>query len=277
MRDFSDILILTDLDGTFFGDHATVVPRNVEAIERFKAAGGFFSISTGRVHTGLEKNIPGIGTLVNAPMACCNGAQLYDVRIRKTLEEKPMDPARSTALLRYLSEKYADAFYRISVPEGMLVTPDSAARSERLQLEMRNSSSFIIRDWDGLSDYTWYKIVFRGDSDLLDVMRKDAIRAGFGEMTFSKSAPTFFEVQGPGVNKGAMIPSLKAYCKAVSGKDVRVYACGDYENDIPMLRTADVSVCPANAIDSVKEMADMCLCGNNEGLIADLIERLEKE
>lgn len=49
MKDFSNILILTDLDGTFFGKHAKIIQRNIDAIEYFKAKGGRFSIATGRV------------------------------------------------------------------------------------------------------------------------------------------------------------------------------------------------------------------------------------
>jgi hypothetical protein len=40
---------------------------------------------------------------------------------------------------------------------------------------------------------------------------------------------------------------------------------------------ADVSVCPTNALDSVKEVSDYCLCHHTEGLIADLIELIEEE
>ena len=52
-------------------------------------------------------------------------------------------------------------------------------------------------------------------------------------------------------------------------------ACGDFENDIEMLAAADISVCPANACDKVKAIADYQLCSCGEGLIADIIEGLE--
>ena len=37
MTDFSDILLITDLDGTFFGAGGKLVPRNLEALARFRA------------------------------------------------------------------------------------------------------------------------------------------------------------------------------------------------------------------------------------------------
>ena len=60
------------------------------------------------------------------------------------------------------------------------------------------------------------------------------------------------------------------------GKPVRLFACGDYENDLTMLAAADVAVCPTNALDCVKAVADVCLCHHTEGLIANLIELIEK-
>ena len=44
-----------------------------------------------------------------------------------------------------------------------------------------------------------------------------------------------------------------------------------------MIKAADVGVCPSNALDEVKKVADLCLCSNEEGVIADLIEHIEAE
>ena len=38
---------------------------------------------------------------------------------------------------------------------------------------------------------------------------------------------------------------------------------------------ADIAVCPANACDEVKKIADFVLCDHNEGLIADVVAKIE--
>ena len=58
--------------------------------------------------------------------------------------------------------------------------------------------------------------------------------------------------------------------------EAKIYAVGDYENDIEMLKASDVSVCPANAMEYVKKSADMTLCDCNGGVIADLVEIIER-
>ena len=60
------------------------------------------------------------------------------------------------------------------------------------------------------------------------------------------------------------------------GKRKTLYAVGDYENDLEMLRASDVAVCPSNALDKIKDICDLCLCDNDTGVIADLIEYIDK-
>ena len=91
MKDFSNILILTDLDGTFFGKHAKIIQRNIDAIEYFKAKGGRFSIATGRVDMSLTLTIPTVRELVNAPVIACNGAYMYDFQNNTPLCEHFLD------------------------------------------------------------------------------------------------------------------------------------------------------------------------------------------
>ena len=73
-----------------------------------------------------------------------------------------------------------------------------------------------------------------------------------------------------------MLAALREYVEKNAGKPVRLFACGDYENDLTMLAAADVAVCPTNALDCVKAVADVCLCHHTEGLIANLVELIEK-
>ena len=51
---------------------------------------------------------------------------------------------------------------------------------------------------------------------------------------------------------------------------------GDYDNDIEMLEAADISACPSNANDNVKAISKLQLCSNDEGVIGDLVEWIEK-
>ncbi len=100
------------------------------------------------------------------------------------------------------------------------------------------------------------------------------IERKFGEsIAASKSWSTVVDVQSGTVNKGRALNTLR---DKYLPRGVRVYACGDYINDIQLLRVADVAACPSNAHEYIRSLCDMCLCSNDEGLIGELVERIDK-
>ncbi len=68
MKKFENMLIVTDLDGTFLSSKDTLVERNLRAIEYFKQNGGHFTVASGRVFEHIIGAIPNIRELVNAPV-----------------------------------------------------------------------------------------------------------------------------------------------------------------------------------------------------------------
>lgn len=277
MTDFSGYMIVTDLDGTFFGPHAAVIERNIEAVERFKAGGGIFTIATGRLSDAVEYVMPYMRTLVNAPVIACNGAELYDPETGKAIALRPLPPSTGK-VLDFIFEKYPEFGIRVSCPEGFLVSPDNLAASALLRKDISvTNPDRVLRlprgEWD---ETVWYKFVVRGEPEELEKLRDDLESFFPGDVSLSKSGLKMFEIQAPGTDKAVHIPFLREYARKKNGKNVFLFAAGDYENDIPMLLAADSGVCPANAIDRVKETADLRFCRNTEGLIADLVEYIEK-
>ena len=53
-----------------------------------------------------------------------------------------------------------------------------------------------------------------------------------------------------------------------------IVCVGDYENDIPMLRRANIGYAVANALDSVKSTADRVTAANTDDAIAHIISEL---
>ena len=82
------------------------------------------------------------------------------------------------------------------------------------------------------------------------------------------------EIQHPGVNKALGLQKLKKHLNGA--KKRTIIACGDFDNDIEMLQAADVAICPENALDGVKTVSHHVLGHCKNGLIADVIEAIEK-
>lgn len=279
MADLSNILIVTDLDGTFFGDHGAPIERNLEAVERLKAQGGHFTIATGRTNLNLKHKWRDAADLVNAPVVGCNGGMLCDLRTDKMIDGRPMNREHVMELIDLMVRDYPDLGARVSVLEGFLSSPGQRERCPEVDRDLTRvapAKVFTLPEEEWISIADWYKVVVRGAIERTDEFRAVAEAKWPGRFVTSKSGAAYLEFQAPDTTKATMLPALREYVEKKVGKPVKIYACGDYENDLTMLAAADVAVCPTNALDSVKAVADHCLCHHTEGLIASLIELIEE-
>jgi len=126
-----------------------------------------------------------------------------------------------------------------------------------------------LADWP-LDD--WYKLVFRGEGEVLAEIRAAFDRRFAGHRLMAlRSGDHFLEIFYRDCHKGAGLEKLRTVCDFGTRT---VIACGDFENDIEMLESADIAICPTNALPRVKEIADLVLCDSGEGLLAAVIEAI---
>ena len=272
MSDFSNILLATDLDGTFFARRSGLVARNLAAVERFKAAGGRFTIATGRMHYTLRPSLGDPAELVNAPAVLCNGAYLYDYAQNRAYSKTFLPASDLRELLEFLGD-YPTVQPRVSAK-------DSAYARELSRYVERGARLFDEGCMKIEPSERWpmddcYKIVLLDDVATLVPLRT-ALYERFGDrFENAPSGPSSIELMPRGVSKGSGIRLLRAHF-AGQGEKLLVIACGDYENDLTMLAEADLAICPQNACEEAKRLAHAVLCDHDEGLIGDLIERLER-
>ena len=278
MPDYSSYLIITDLDGTFFGKGARLVERNLSAIEYFKANGGHIAPGTGRIPANIRRDIPACGEIFNAPAVTANGAFIYDLTADECLHSTPMEPKfvkAAVELVQALSDRVGA---RVSTRKAFLVNENRINDAILRDLGERVSFGGEIRpveQWE-TEGALWYKIVFRGDYEDLAAVRP-TVEATFGDVfEYSVSSPHFFELQKKGCTKATGLRFVADRMAERLGHPVVTVAVGDQENDLPMLRAADIAACPANAVDAVKEVCSLHLCHHDEGCIGELIERLAK-
>lgn len=269
---FSDIAIVTDLDGTFFDSHSRLVKRNLEAVEYFKANGGLFAVATGRVPEmmGFELE-PLIPTLANIPCINCNGAFAYDFREKRAYNEIFLNAERATELVQRATAAFPEVSARLSSKNGKYVlhNTDWTEKSDKIV-------AFL--PVDEVPRCGWYRIAFDGPCESLDKIREIFEPEYADCFDFVKSCPVIYEFNDKSATKGTALERLRELLIS-SGRasdKLKIYAVGDFENDIDMLRHADVPCCPSNAIDRVKEICKLQVCRCDDGAIADIIEMLDK-
>ena len=277
MGKFDGILIVTDIDGTFLGNKSRKVPENFEAIEYFKANGGVFTFASGRLHYSIDRVIPNPEKVANAPFILANGSCLYDFSLRKSVLTDCLNGHEAIPIFKYVREKYKTVGIRISSEIGFVVDElNDIIKRDLANIDPGEIRVIPVDEW-GSIESDWFKVVLRDSAERLDAIREDLESKFPDAFECCKSAPTFYELQRKGCTKASAISKLKGLLKEQTGLDYTVYACGDFENDIAMLKAADVAVCPENALDTVKAVCDHTLCHCDKGLIADLVRLLDSK
>lgn len=267
MADFSRFLIVTDLDGTFISKKGQLVERNLLALQRFREGGGLFTIATGRSHASIRPILPDVEQLLNTPAVLCNGAYLHSFATGESYCEELMPEQDATDILNYVCSELPDLL--------IYVLARKQIRFSRFNDDSCRYATFCD---DGVVQISapsnwprsdWYKIAFRGETERLLTARK-MLNARFeGRFGFTTSSAHTLEVQSPTCTKATGLAKLHNYTSELQQRVL--IACGDFENDMEMLRVADIAICPENATDAVKQIAHT-LCHCDKGLIADVIE-----
>lgn len=254
MKQFENVLIITDFDGTFAGRDGRIVVENCDAIKYFTENGGYFTFASGRSPRKMKELFPDFHTLVNAPMIMVNGELLYDASSDEIIEEQPFDADTGIPIAREILTRFPKI--TLSVTDGEQYTADrmpEAGHNEKWRMmTCVGAPNAIAECYEEFSHRLKETFTVRRPSDsLIDITKK-------------------------GIHKGAFLPVIRRLLEARGNYGLRIICVGDYENDLDMLEGADLAVCPSNAIDAVKEVCTHVLCDHDDGTIADLINKLKR-
>lgn len=276
MKKFENIYIASDIDGTFLWDCAYVNPKNMAAVKYFTENGGHFAFSTGRNRFDTERVLPAWRELCNMPCIFCNGSMLYDPRTGKTIDPIYIEPEDKAAeVFRFVRNNFSSvAGTRATTPRGFLFAEDDTLVLRRFT---ENGNVYVsdVVPLEKIDGRELFKIVVETTPEYREKIF-EAMHAHFGDIfELTYSAPTLVEVQPKGVSKASAIDAMRKKAREVN-PEAKFYCIGDYNNDYKMLLAADVAVCPENACESIKAVADIEVCHCADGALADLIERIEK-
>ena len=265
-------MIASDLDGTFFSSARGEVARNIEKIRYFIDNGGLFTFSTGRIYPHVLSCAPNSPSYVNCPIVSCNGMCLYDLSSGKALREQFADSDLIADVTDFVYERYPSIAFR-GVGRDGIITFQPENSFIKTEIELKIGPTFIVERKD-FGENKFHKLTLRDKPEVLTRVKDEIAERFPDKFNLCYSEPTLLEVQPFGVSKADMLAELRdMMCEG--GKKRILYAVGDYGNDVEMLKMADVAVCPSNALDEIKEICDLCLCSNDQGVIADLIEYIE--
>lgn len=276
MKKFDKILLASDIDGTYVWKNSPGIPRNAERVRYFIENGGKFAFSSGRNHKDLRLVIPEAEELCSMPCVLCNGAFCFDTKTGEISNPYFLDEKKAAEMLRYAGSLCGDDVgWRVSDEKGFLIRESD----EYIQNNLKSASEEIyalarkIPD-DEIDGKRFFKAVItsRNMEKLGRIF--EAVKDKFPDFSYTRSSDHIAEILPKGVSKAVQLNYLKEkYEKALGG--VTLFCVGDYDNDIDMLKFADVGMCPANATEQVKSICKVRLCHCSEGAVAHAVDVIE--
>lgn len=267
MGKFDGILLASDLDGTLLNRAHQVSEKNREAIKRFIALGGRFTVATGRALQAFEELrflIP-----INAPVILANGAMIYDCGQRAVLYERRLR-GDYMAVCEAVRGSFPEVAVEAHRPDGIWVVGENeASKAHQEIVKVAGKQAEACR---GVPE-GWLKALFVGDPAALRALHDWFIPRYGSEYDIVFSHPCLLEMQDKQANKGTALLWL---ARMLSVPTDRVYCAGDNQNDLPMLR-AVVSFAPAGAESEALAAADHIMPDCDVHMIAAVIKWLDAQ
>ncbi len=255
MGKFSGILICSDVDGTFRCDELTA-KVNGEAVKYFIENGGMFTFATGRSVPHL-KNSELCG-FMNAPAVNLNGGIVYDYNSDKLIRENRLGFTVGDFIES--SKAYIKKSTKIYIYDGI-------NESDSMTCNIDNILENIIK----LKSIKLY-LVFETENEADDFKNFALKNSCLKECCISNSWERGIEIDGKNATKGDGLNYIRNYMGNIN----TTVGVGNYENDIPLIKHADIGVAVGDATDEVKKHADIIVKPCDKFAIKDLIEILEK-
>ncbi len=268
MPDFSNIVFITDLDGTLLPSSKIPLQKDLDAIERFKRYGGIFTIATGRVIQAADQFFDILKP--NAPVILNNGSLIHDIETGETLYNRTLDRSAKEYTLA-LMEKFPEMGVEVNFPDKICVVRLTEWEQEHLNI---THLPYTVTNIDDIPEDGWCKVLFSVPHGMIHELEEFAASEGWDKASFVVSGRSYFECLPKNTAKGL---ALKELIKIAGWENYKIAASGDYNNDLELLENADIPIAPQNAQEIVKNAAEFVTSADcNSGFIAEAIEYIEK-
>ncbi|MCC8110946.1 MAG: HAD-IIB family hydrolase [Ruminococcus sp.] len=266
MGRYTNFLLLTDLDGTLLPQNKLLSSVDLTAIRQFRSEGGKFSIATGRTLQAAQRYLDALE--LDIPVILFNGAAIYDPAMKSMLNTVTL-PSAAVEVTRLVLDTFPDVSAEILCVDNTYVPRMTFYEQEHLRICQVEP---VCEAFDELPHGSWLKVLFAMAPERMADVASFFHEKQIDFADFVQSEAHFYEMLPKSTTKGSALQKLR---RMPLFQNMQVVAVGDFDNDLEMLQTADISVCSSNAQPCVQAMADLRLTAScDTGAIAELIDKL---
>lgn len=265
MKDLSKVLFITDMDGTLLPNNKQLNEKDISIIEKFRSMGGHFSVATGRSLQSARQYFGGLN--ICEPVILCNGGGIYDCTEKKYKWQNFVDIS-AYDVVRKVLDAFPGAGCEINLSEDILVP--RLTEQEEYHLKISYDGKYTPAEIIELPSDGWCKVLFAAPEEIIPDIAEFIAKIGNDSVEYVRSSSIFYEILPKNCTKGYALNILRDIYML---DDWTVAACGDFNNDLEMIKNADLGFAPANAMDCVKEAADhITVADCNNGAVAEALD-----
>lgn len=265
MKDLRKVLFITDMDGTLLPNNKRLNVKDVLAIDKFRSRGGHFSLATGRSLQSARQYFDGLK--ICDPVILCNGGSIYDCADKKYKWQNFVDISAYDVVRRVL-DAFPEAGCEVNLSEDILVP--RLTEQEEYHLKISYDGKFTPADINELPSDGWCKVLFAAPEEIIPDIAEFIDKIENNSVEYVRSSKIFYEILPKNCTKGYALNVLRDIYKLDGWV---VAACGDFNNDLEMIKNADIGFAPANAMDCIKSAADRITEADcNNGAVAEALE-----
>jgi Cof subfamily protein (haloacid dehalogenase superfamily) len=271
MREINYQLIISDFDGTLL-DSTHQVPEKVKnKIHEYIQSGGKFVVCTGRMLRSILPRVRALG--LTGLVVAYQGTYIADIESGKIIRNGGM-PASDVAEICKCIESYGgycnvyngDELYTdMPSDDKYLISYQNITGVVATEVPAKPMSQFVLDN--NLFCQKVTSLVPARDRDKLYCHLKDKLSKAFD---VTCSADVLVEVSPYGDNKGVAVEYIANYYNIPIEKTI---ALGDNLNDLSMIKVAGIGVAVGNATEELKKAANLVTLTNDEGGVAEIIEK----
>lgn len=264
-------LIALDLDGTLKNSNNKIMPKTKKALIDAQKAGVKIVLASGRPTPGLRHEAKELMLdKYGGYLLSFNGARVVDYQTKETVYEKTLTKKEAIDVY-HLSKEYHLA--AMTYDEDIILTEDIDDEYVGVEAYINDIKKQKVESFPKSVKDPIYKVLLTGKPEYIATI-VEKFQDAFKNLSIYRSAPYFIEVMASNIDKAQ---SLEALLKLLGIKKEEMIAFGDGYNDLSMIEYAGMGVAMDNAVDEVKERANLVTLSHDEEGIAHALETLLKE
>lgn len=268
MTDFSNIFLISDMDGTLINSNGKISAINKYALTEFTKHGGTFAVATGRTLNSCKQYLPELP--INAPSIFYNGSVLQNIDNNVVLDTLSLQTKLLFDFLKQCLIHCSDICIELHTKDTFYIITEKQFDDPVIN---REHLSFIRSNLEDLYDLEILKVQFYTTNihtiswlhNFAKAMEMDKIAKYF------TSWSSYFELIPKNASKGIMLEKLRQMSMY---QDKIFIAVGDFNNDIEMLLFADYGIAAQNATPPLKQVADIIGVSCDEHLLSHVINNI---